>query len=200
MKWNFSLMALTLLAFTLPAMAEEHRQLGAHEHGHGKLNIAIEGKAVTMELEAPGADIAGFEHEAKTPEQKAVLEIANAQLAKPLDLFKIPASAGCTIKDAKVAVKSEEHDDDGDDDHDKAGARDADHDAGHEGREHHHSEYHATYSLDCAAPENLSAIGFDYFNAFAGAQALTVNVITGKSQSTFEVTREKPLLDLSGLI
>ncbi len=53
---------------------EEHRQLGAHVHGHGHLNIAIEGKTVSMELEVPGADVVGFEHEPSTPDQKAALE------------------------------------------------------------------------------------------------------------------------------
>ena len=56
---------LMCLPFTMSAVAEEkHRQLGAHEHGHGNFNIAIEGKSVSMELEAPGADIVGFEHKA----------------------------------------------------------------------------------------------------------------------------------------
>ena len=196
----FAILSAALFSLSLEALAEEHRQLGAHEHGHGALNIAIEGKSVTMELDAPGADIAGFEHEATTPEQKAVLEKANAQLAKPLDLFKLPASANCTVKDAKVAIKTEAHDDDGDDDHDKASAKDAGHEAGHEDHEHHHSAYHATYSLECAAPDKLNTIDFSYFNTFSGARALTVNVISSKAQSSFEVSRDKPHLDLSALI
>ena len=71
----------------LPASAEEHRQLGAHVHGHGHLNIAIEGKKLTMELEVPGADIVGFEHEPSTPEQKAAVQQAKAKLADALALF-----------------------------------------------------------------------------------------------------------------
>src|SRR6185369_1509759 len=54
-------------AVASPAFAaEEHRELGVHEHGRGTLNIAIEGNKVTMELEAAGVDIVGFEHAAKT--------------------------------------------------------------------------------------------------------------------------------------
>src|SRR5262249_38687966 len=50
-----------------PAAAQSaHRELGPHEHGRGTLNIAIEGNRVSMELEVPGMDIAGFEHAAKT--------------------------------------------------------------------------------------------------------------------------------------
>ena len=53
------------------AVAEERRELGAHEHGHSTLTIAVEGTRVAMELSAPGADIVGFEHAAETDEQKA---------------------------------------------------------------------------------------------------------------------------------
>jgi len=49
----------------------QQRQAGAHEHGRGTLNIALEGTRLSMELEAPGADIVGFEHRAKTKKQKA---------------------------------------------------------------------------------------------------------------------------------
>ena len=37
--------------------AGEKRDLSAHEHGVGKLNIAFEKGEIAMELEAPGADI-----------------------------------------------------------------------------------------------------------------------------------------------
>ena len=67
----------------------------------GTLNIAIEGARLTMELEAPGADIVGFEHKAKTEQQKAAVEKAKQQLAEPQALFKLPAAAGCVLKEAK---------------------------------------------------------------------------------------------------
>ncbi len=34
----------------------QHRELGPHQHGHGTLNIAIEGGRVSMELDVPGAE------------------------------------------------------------------------------------------------------------------------------------------------
>ena len=49
------------------------RELGAHEHGHSALNIAIEGDRVEMELMAPGADIVGFEHEVASADDQAVV-------------------------------------------------------------------------------------------------------------------------------
>jgi hypothetical protein len=51
-----------------------------------------------MEFEAPGDDIIGFEHEAKTPAQKTAAEKGKRQLLAPLALFKLPAGAGCTVR------------------------------------------------------------------------------------------------------
>jgi hypothetical protein len=169
--------------------AEEHRELGPHEHGHGRLNIAIEGKRLSMELEVPGADIVGFEHEANPSEQKAAVEKAKATLADALSIFRPPAEAGCKLADAKVAIQAE-------DEHDHAEAAPKD-EAKHEGaaeEEHHHSEFHVTYALDCAAPAQLTGIDFKYFDAFAGAQELDINLVTEKGQSHYEVTRAQPTL------
>ena len=57
-----------------------------------------------------------------------------------------------------------------------------------------------TYALDCAKPAALTSIAFDYFGSFAGAQKLTVNVVGDKGQNTYEVTRDKPSLDLGGIM
>ena len=187
------LLALCLLAsaVAIPAFAgEEHRELGAHEHGRGTLNIAVEGNKVTMELEVPGADIVGFEHMAKTAPEKAAVEKAKMQLAAPLTLFSLPAAAACRVTEAKVDVEIGEHD------HDAKATEGGKAPAKSEG----HSEFHAEYALECAAPGNMTAIEFGYFRAFAGAQKLDVNVITPKGQTKFEVTRASPSLSLAGMM
>jgi hypothetical protein len=187
------LVALLLLSgfFAAPPLAAEgHRELGAHEHGRGTLNIAIEGTKVTMELEVPGADIVGFEHAAKSPKEKSAVEKATIQLKSPLALFNLPPTAACRITEAKVEVEKGGHDPDAK----PAGAdKAAEKDDGH-------SEFHAEYALECARPDNLTAIAFGYFKAFAGAEKLTVNVITAKGQNKFEVTRASPTLSLAGMI
>ena len=179
------------LAASLPAIAaEEQRELGAHEHGHGKLNIAIEGNRVSMELEVPGADIVGFEHEASTPEQKATVEKAKVTLSDALGVFKLPAAAGCKLVEAKVAVQAgDEHEHEA-----EAKKEDAKPDGAKE--EENHSEFHATYAIDCASPAKLTGIEFNYFSLFAGAQELDVNLVTPKGQTSYEVTREAPRLEL----
>jgi Protein of unknown function (DUF2796) len=169
--------------------AEAHRELGVHEHGSGTLNIAVEGKRVTMELEVPGADIVGFEHAATTRPQMVAVEKAKQQLMLPLALFALPRAAGCTVIDAKVDIESGSHDRKDD----KAAGKSS-------APERGHSEFHAQYTLDCASPASLTAIEFPYFRSFAAAKKLEVNVITSKRQTKFEVTRAKPRIDLAGMM
>jgi hypothetical protein len=87
--------------------AETRRELGAHQHGRGTLNMAMEGNRLLIELHAPGADIVGFEHQARTDEDKAAIEKAKATLGEPLALFTIPPAAACRVEAAKVALVAE---------------------------------------------------------------------------------------------
>ena len=179
-----------LACIAVSAPAEEHRQLGAHVHGHGRLNIAIEDKTVSIELEAPGADIVGFEHEASTPKQKDALEEAKAKLAAGLSLFTPAAEANCTQKSAKVSIEAEhEH-------HAEGGKPNAK----EEEEDHHHSEFHAEYAFECASASRLTSMAFDYFKAFPNAQELDISVISPKGQSSYEVKRDNPRLDLTGMM
>lgn len=187
----FLVLGLAISCQPSPAAAQ-HREAGAHEHGRGTLNIAMEGTRVSMELEVPGADIVGFEHAAKTRKQKAAVAEAKKQLSAPQALFVLPASAGCVVKEAKVAVEGQEHS------HDDAKAKDGKKAADHKEKEH--SEFHATYAFECKAPANITSIEFAYFRVFSGAQKLDVNVATSKGQTRFEVTRAKPRIDLAGMM
>jgi hypothetical protein len=182
-----------------PAGAEEaHRQLGAHQHGRGELNIAVEGKHLTMELRAPGADIVGFEHKAASAPDKRSMEAARQKLAAGLQLFGLPGAAGCRLTDAKVDLAEGEHEAHEGERASKRGENkvmDANHD-----HEDGHSEFRVAYSFECAAPAEITSIDFGYFDAFAGAQELDVNIVTEKGQASYEVTRSKPRLSLTGLM
>ena len=136
--------ALSLIALA-PAAAAETRQLDAHQHGHGALNIAVEGAIVAMELEVPGADIVGFEHKAESDEDRAAIDAAIAQLAQPLDIFVIPAAAGCTVTAAAVELIGDE---DQHEDHDHGAHKDDhkhDEDHAEHEDEHKHDEDHAEH-------------------------------------------------------
>jgi len=236
---------LTALALILstPAFADDVRQLDAHVHGIGEFNMAIDGTDVAMELHAPGFDIVGFEHAAKSDADRAAIQTALQVLAAPLDLFVPPAAASCVVTGTSVSLEAEEdhdshdhgehaHDDhdhgdkdhahdDNDhgsedhahDDHDHGSEDHAhdDHDHGHDEHTHDdhdhadhaeadstHSEFHAEYTLSCATPDALTGLTFAYFDTFAGAEALEVQVVTEAGAQGFDVTRDAPQLSLAG--
>ncbi len=198
-----------ILALASPVLAEETRQLDSHEHGVGELNIALDGTTISMEFHAPGADIVGFEYEAESAEDRAAIDAAVAKLAKPQELFVLPAAAECTVVQASAELESEEehdehhdvHDDhaDGDkhdDDHDEHAEDDHDHE---EHAEASHTEFHAEYVLNCATPSAIDEISFAYFDAFENARELEVQIVSDSGAKAFEVERDQPTLDLRGM-
>ena len=171
---------------------EPQRQLGAHAHGQGKLSIALEKRTLEMELEVPGSDIVGFEHEAKTAEQKAAIAKARATLSKPMALFKLADAAQCKQTSAKVKLEAG-----GDHDHDHAPAPKG---AAKPAEAAQHSEFHAEYTFSCARPELLLVIDADYFKLFPAAQGLEVSLIGPKGQAKQSVTRDAPRIELKGAL
>jgi Protein of unknown function (DUF2796) len=198
MKAFPTLAVLGALAVQSSAAEEPHRQLGAHEHGRGTLNIAVEGNKMTMELEAPGMDIVGFEHAAKSRRDTEAIENAKVQLQRPLSLFKLPRAAGCRVIETSVKIELGEHDHDAKEEHGPAGIGEDPKQVGTE--TDGHSEFHAGYTCECASVNNITAIEFSYFRVFAGAEKLDVSVITPKGQSKFEATRAKPNISLAGMM
>lgn len=207
MKHTFPAL-LALLA--TPAFAETARELDAHEHGVGELNIAVDGDTVAMEFHAPGADIVGFEYEAKSAEDRAAIDAAVALLAKPLDLFVLPAAAECSVTKASAGLEAEEDHDDHDHEKHASDEKHEDHDhEEHAEGEHHddhadhaeasHTEFHAEYALTCGNTDALSGIEFAYFDMFENALELEVQIISASGAQAFEVERDAPKLDLRGM-
>ncbi|MDT2018146.1 MAG: DUF2796 domain-containing protein [Planktomarina sp.] len=174
------------------SLAEETKQLDAHEHGVGQLNIAFSANKIAMELHAPGSDIVGFEYGAKTDADHAAIDTAIETLSDPSKLFVFPKVASCTVIEAKAKLESEDADH-GHDDHDD----DEDHDDHDE--EPGHTEFHAEYLLECGNLSAISTITFSYFEIFPNALELEIQVVSDKGATAFEVEREVAKLDLRGV-
>ena len=195
------------------AASAQIRQLDAHEHGVGQLDIAVEDRTIVMELRAPGADILGFEHAAESDEDKQALERALAMLDKPMELFVPPSAAGCSVSEAaaELLLEGGDHDDHHDsaenvehDDHDEQSEADHDEDAEHDEHGEHeasagHSELHASYTLTCTDPSALTDLDMAYFEAFPNAERLIIQLISAQGAQVLEATRDAPSLDLGKL-
>jgi hypothetical protein len=174
-----------LAALAWTAHAEERRELGAHEHGHAKLNLAIDGSALAMEIEAPGMDVLGFEHSAESEQDKAAVAAAKAALADPLALVVPSPAAGCRVVEATVNLLQEEHE------HEEEGEAGADY---HD--EPMHSEFRGQYALECSDPGALAQLSFVWFDRFPNARAVEVTVLDARGQSSWEVERGDPPLTI----
>lgn len=103
----------------------------------------------------------------------------------------------------------DEHDHDEHADHDDHDKHD-DHDdhAGHDDHDDHddhdeagsnHTEFHAEYMLNCANPAEIATIAFPYFDLFENALELEIQLATTKGANAFEVERDAPSVDVSGM-
>ena len=171
------LLALVLLPFAAQAHDDHdhdhaHGSLGKHEHGVAQLNVALDGKTLELELDSPAMNLVGFEHAASTDADKAAVAKARAQLEKPLELFALPVTAGCSV--ASQELRSPLFGD-------KALARAHKEKAGHEHEhehEHGHADIHAQYQLSCEKPELLKLLTLaEFFKRFPATQKIQVQLI-----------------------
>lgn len=190
------LLAATALLAT-SVSAEDTRQLDAHEHGSGQLDIAFDGPQIALELHAPGADIVGFEYAAVSAKDRAAVDAAVATLAGPLDLFVLPKAAGCSVVQAAAKLESDDGHDDHDDEHVHKDHAHEEHDD--QVTETGHTEFHAEYLLTCADPSAITRITFAYFDTFPNALEVEVQIISDAGATSFEVERDAPTLDLRGM-
>lgn len=185
-----------------PTFAQDTRQAESHEHGVGQLDIAIEGTKISMELHAPGADIVGFEYAPKSDADHDIIDAAVTKLANPMDLIGLPSAAGCSVLEASAELEGEdEHAGEHDDEHEDDEHADEHADHEDEGEEENHTEFHAEYLFECGELNSatLTEITFPYFEVFPNAKELELQVISEKGATAFEVERDAPSVNLSGL-
>ncbi|WP_371232963.1 DUF2796 domain-containing protein [Pseudomonas sp. QE6] len=179
------LLAVALLPFAAQAHDEhEHGSLGKHEHGVAQLNAALDGKTLELELDSPAMNLVGFEHAATSDADKATVATTQAQLKQPLQLFKLPASAQCSVQSVELSSPLFG---------DAPEADDHDHDE-HEG--HQHADIHAHYQLTCAQPQELATLDFaPLFKRFPTTQKIQVQLIGPSGQQGAELTAAAPTLN-----
>ena len=162
----------------------EHGSLAAHEHGVGRLNAALDGKTLELELESPAMNLVGFEHVATSDADKAKVAATRAQLEQPLALFNLPKAAGCVVENQELESPLFGDKPEADDDHDED-AKDED---GHE-HHHDHSEIHARYQFTCATPDALKTLDLaNIFTRFPATRKIQVQLIGPSGQQGVEVT------------
>lgn len=185
------------------AVAAE-RQHGAHVHGEGALNVAINGEIVVFELISPAANIVGFEHMPGSEAEEQTFHNAVEQLRQAEQLVIFPENTGCrpigvSVNGEVVDHVMEEHGHDaevanemheGDHHHDDAELH-TEHDPheGHDsGHEHSHSDITVLYEFNCSSPDRLTAAKVRLFERFPGFAKIFVQVIGPNGQTAATLT------------
>lgn len=159
----------------------EHGTLGAHEHGVARLDVALDGNTLELELDSPAMNLVGFEHAATSDADKATVARVREQLAAPSSLFTLDAAAGCDLTQQTLesplfgqAPAVHEHE------HEKPDAH---------AHEHGHSDIHARYALTCTTPGALTQLDLaPLFQHFPTTRTLHVQLIGPNGQKGQEAT------------
>ncbi|MGF2687774.1 ZrgA family zinc uptake protein [Marinobacter sp. DUT-3] len=159
---------------------------GAHRHAYGQLQMAVQGGSIDLLFTSPAYNLAGFERQAQTPEEKARLaEIADWLSNNPL-IDTAPGS--CVVMAGSVHHSG------------PAGQPDKDHH--HEDEHHHesedegHREYEVSQQLECQTLTAGQAFSSPLKVRFPNLEVLTVEWVgpagqgstrLGEGESTFQL-------------
>jgi hypothetical protein len=191
----FLYISLFLYFFISLLFAEETRQVDKHEHGVGELNIAIQSNTMVLEFMIPGADVVGFEHEAKSEQDKATVSAALTKFDDYNNIFIIPTNSKCILISSKININQEDEHDEHDehDDHDG-------HDDHDEHQEEAHNEFYAKYTFECGDIKSLDLLEFPYFETFSNSGELEVQFVSEIGSTSFEVEADSPIINIEGKI
>lgn len=170
-------------------------QHGAHEHGKGKLDIAIDGNVINMEFESPSISIYGFEHEpkneAQTKERDKAVNSLRSDISK---ILTFDSKLGCKVELSKVEPFVKE-----DHDHEEANGGPQKGHATIKAKEEHHGEHgelHAQFIAKCQANPSGSMLSIDFWKTFPKLQTIEVQVVGEKTQKGGTITKSKNSIKL----
>ena len=155
---------------------------GAHQHGHAELQLAIDGNQIDLIFTSPAYNLLGFEHRARTEEEKALVNQTTTWLGEtPL---VDTAEAGCTVMSAVV------HHQAGSDDHGHDHGHAHDHDDKHSGENGStHSDFEVTQTLTCARLNASEALSTPLTVRFPEIEHLNVEWVWSGGQGSGRLER-----------
>ena len=150
---------------------------GVHEHGVVRLDVAVDGSLLTLQLEAPLDSLLGFEHRPRTEAQRQAADAVLKRINDAASLFKPSAAALCILSKSSIG----------------AGALQPSPAA----KPGEHADLDASFEFRCAQPDKLLDIDVALFEAFKRIQRINAQVIGPKGQAQRILRRPDRLLKLS---
>jgi hypothetical protein len=169
--WGLNALVLLAIAGSPQASA------GVHEHGVVKLDVAVDGNLLTLQLEAPLDSLLGFEHRPRTEAQRQAADAVLKRINDGASLFKPSATALCTLSETTIDADALQP---------EPAAKPGE-----------HADLDASFEFKCAQPDKLLDIDVALFDAFKRIQRINVQVIGPKGQAQRFLKRPDRLLKLS---
>lgn len=180
-----AILSVSLSSSVLAAGKTKHKGHHAHEHGHAKLNLVVEGTKLTAQLEAPSESIYGFEHEAKTDADKKKRDAGGEKLKANFGkMVTVDSAYGCTFTNKSLDLHATEKAGENAGKTAKAGEK------AHEGSGEH-SETHAEFVADCQKPLAGAKVNFAFGKFFPRMKEIKVQVLSGEKQSGADIDNDK---------
>lgn len=160
-----------------------------HQHGAGRLDVAVDGNELYAQLQLTAADVFGTEQAPGDDAGRAAV----AEMAKVLTagegLFTPSAAAGCRLTSSELKLPWPDVADESDG-----------HGHGHEHGRSRVAEAHvdvsAEYRFECAEPRRLRAVDIHLFDRLPRLERLRAQFITGHRQGVVVLSARYHRLDL----
>ncbi len=165
-----------VLCVSLSAAPDAARAHKAHSHGVAKLEVAVDGPAITLKLESPLDSLLGFERAPKTDAERArVREMA--KVLRSGDAFVPTAAARCRLDSVKLVSPALAPELLGESGGAPAGKTDDE-----------HADLDGTFVYRCEDPKALAGIDVTLFDTFKRLRRLDTQVASPKGQSALKLT------------
>ncbi len=141
------------------AGADEMHDHGKHVHGEVTVNIALDGRTLALEIDAPAAQALGFEKSPQDDRERAAVKAVDDWFRSGRNMLGVPTAAGCRLTKAEFTPP-------------KLGRG--------------HADYRGSYLFDCAAPQSLAWVEVWALRRMQGLEKAEVNLVTpaGQRQET----------------
>lgn len=175
-------------ALAQPAIAAENP--GVHEHGSARLQMALEDNRIDSMFTSPAYNLAGFEHKAKTDEErKRLADIRDWLETNPLVDTQ---SGGCTVTAATIELGGNSEHQENHDHHDEH-HNDHHHDDEHgHGNKHQdkstHRDYEIAQQLECDSDTSGQAFNSPLMSRFPELQELSIEWVSASGQGSTRMT------------
>ncbi|WP_417567336.1 ZrgA family zinc uptake protein [Marinobacter sp.] len=183
-KLPAQILAAATILTTAPLSANATNNPGTHQHGHAELQLAISNNQIDLIFISPAYNLLGFEHEARTGEQKASVKETIAWLgATPL--VNTPESS-CRVQDANVPYEASAGDGD---------QRDHGHD--HNEEPAGHSDIEVIQSLTCSGLEDSNQLTTPLTARFPELEHLSLEWVWSEGQGSGRLAQGESLFKLT---